>query len=388
MTSGASPRRVVLALVALVLPALTLTSDRAGGDDRAALSPHLVLVILGGGVRAADLTDPTLMPTLAAMAAAKDGRALLELEAGAPDGYAGAARLLTGRNDGVDGTARTRPPHPTLAEYVRRGRDLPREKVWYVSFAGGDDLRLAWSDHEQFGESFAPAVASGWGAFAEPLGAFLETFGRPLPIEAEAWAHLRRLRRMGRDAATGLLPSDVDAGLPRAEAVERALLRELDRKALLLDVPNPRDEQALRAARTALEIHRPVLTIVRLGEAEQAHASYARYRAVLAANDRGIGVLRAVVDGDPQMAARTIFAVVADRGRNAQPDAAGALGADDASRERQRVALVIQGPGVRRRGGARIRRAVEDVCPTLGRLLGVETPQATGVVWEDLFAVR
>ena len=71
---------------------------------------------------------------------------------------------------------------------------------------------------------------------------------------------------------------------------------------------------------------RPILTVVRLGEAEQAQVSLERYRAVLAANDAGIGRLRAAVAAEERMAGRTLFLVVGDRGRNEQPEAGGALG--------------------------------------------------------------
>jgi hypothetical protein len=373
------------ALAVGLLACLALAPDRARAKDEPAAKPeHVVLVVLGGGVRSADVADPELMPALANLAG--HGRLLTGIESDAPDGYAAAARILTGRDDGPDGTSRAPPEAPTLCEYVRGALELPREKVWYVSHAGGDDLHLAHSTNERYGSALGPGVAHGFGAFAEPLRGFLEKLGRPVPMEPEAWEPLRRLRLSSRAAVSVWLPSEVDAGLPRAEAVERALLRELDRKALLLEGPNPRDEQAFRAARTVIEIHRPVLTVVRLGEAEQAQTSFERYRAVLRANDAGIRRLRAAVAGDPRMAGRTTFVVVGDRGRNEKPDESGALGADDDSRSRRHVAMVIAGPGLARKRARKQPRHLRDVCPTVARLLGVEADAATGRVWAEILA--
>ncbi len=359
-----------------------------GGKKAAApaFPEHVVLVILGGGVRVQDMLDEQLMPTVAAMGAS--GTVVKKVVSDAADGYAAAARILTGNAAAVSGSSKPRPAHPTLCEYVREFSDLPREKVWFVSFEGDDQLHLAHSTHEQYGAVFAPGVAHGQGPFAQPLAGFLEVLGRPVPMEAETWAHLRRLRLLSRRAASAYLPPEVGAGLAGAERVERALLRELDRKALLNRGPNPRDEQATRAALTVLEVHRPILTVVRYGEAEQGQASYENYRKVLAANDAGLARLRKAVAGDKRMADRTTFVVVADRGRNEKPDAKGRLGADDASKQRRHVAVVIDGPGLARRPRLKGPRSIDDLAPTIGHLLGFETEHATGGAWLGLLGTR
>ncbi len=358
----------------------------AHAKDNAKEAKHVVMIILGGGVRTEDMLDDEVMPVLAAMA--KEGRVVKKIASGAPDGYAAAARLLTGRDDKLDGAALARPPVPTLCEYVRQARDLPPEKAWFVSCDGGDHLHLAASTHPRFGSVFAPSIAHGMGAFAQPLQSFLDKLGRPVPMDPDAWGQLRALRGLSRQLMSVWLPRSVDAGLPRSEAVERALLREIDRKSLLVDGPNPKDVRAFRAARNVIEIHRPVLTVLRLGEAEQAQASFEQYKAVLRANDTWIGRLRKVVAGDKAMAGRTTFVVVADRGRNEKPDEKGRLGEDDASKQRGFVALVAVGPGLARRSGLKGPRSLDDVCPTVARLLGIETPHASGRAWMELLAAR
>jgi hypothetical protein len=375
-------RRATTCFLLLGLLAMLDAGHVGAREPQASRPTHVVYIVLGGGVRAADVLDPTLMPNVAAMA--KAGRVVTGIESGAKDAYGAAARLLTGRDDGLGGATLGRPSAPTLAEYLRQARDLPRTQAWLVSHRGGGHLALAASTHERFGPALGPATAHGAGAFAGPLSGLLEKLGRPLPLSPGAWGQLRKLRTLSRGVASVWLPASVDAGLPRAEAVERALLRELDRKALLVEGPGPNDVRAFRAARTVLEIHRPALTVLLLGEAEQGQVAYDRYRAVLQANDAWIGRLGKTVAAIDAMAGRTAFVVVTDRGRNEKPDAAGALGEDDDSKQRRHAVLVADGPGILARGAIRGPKRLEDVCATLGRLLGVKTPHADGRPWDGL----
>lgn len=376
-------------LIPLVLLLLALSAQAKEKLPR--FPDHVVLVILGGGVRTADMADAVLMPRLAAMGAA--GCVVTKITSGEPDSYSAAMRILTGRHEEIPAARLPRPDYPTLCEYVRRDLELPAEKVWFISYDGEDHLHLAYSTDAGYGVACAPGIATGIGAFASPLKGFLEAHGRPDPVEPAAWKALRRLRLMSREARRSLLPRDLDAGLPRAERVERALLRELDRKRhpdlLALSHPlTPRDEQAIRATLTVLAVHRPVLTVVRLGEAAQAVASYSAYRKVLAAADAGLGRLLDAVAADKRLAGHTSIVVVSDRGRNERPDEAGRLDADDASRQRGFVRLVFVGPGLRRRGRVEGARSLDDVCPSIGHLLGVRTPAASGRIWAGLFHER
>ncbi|MDA1194664.1 MAG: hypothetical protein O2894_05720 [Planctomycetota bacterium] len=380
----------LLALALLVAGGVPRPCAARGGAAAPPKPPphpaHVVLVILGGGVRVADMQDKDCMPHLVAWAEA--GRFVKDVASDASDGYEAAGRILTGRAERLDGAAKPRPAWPTLGEYVRASEAVPASGCWLVAFEGGDRLHLAHSTHARYGAVVAPATTYGQGPFAQPMESFLERMGRPLPLQPAAWEQLRGLRRISRQAASIWLPDSVDAGRPRAEQVEQALLRELDRKALLNRGPNPRDEEVFRAARTVLAVHRPVLTVLLLGEAEQAQASYESYRAILAANDAGLERLRQDVEADSVLAGRTTFVVVADRPRAEKPDAAGRLGEAPASKAGRPVGVVIYGPGLQRRPRLKGPRALEDLCPSIGHLLGVETPQATGRAWLDLLEPR
>lgn len=379
-----APRRILRFASGMGLALLGLLADAAplrARDEEPRRPSHVVLVVLGGGVRSADLLDAGRMPVLAGWGAR--GIAVDRVRSGARDAWTGAARILTGVDEGLDGAARARPGVPTLMEVVRSRRGLPREAVWFVSFEeSADALRLSFSTDPEYGPGAAPSGTYGQGPFAQPLGPFLERTGRPLPLSPEAFDLLRGLRAMSREAASVWLPEGVGAGTAAAERVERALLRDLDRRTLLAEGPIPRDERAHRAARAVLEIHRPTLLVLHLGEAEAAQVSFERYGEVLAAWDRALGRLEETVRADPALAGRTAFFVVADRGRDERPSAQGGLGEGQPSA--RDVAVVAFGPGLRARTKPKGPRSIEDLCPTIGALLGVETPRASGRVWSEV----
>lgn len=381
---GRNLRGLAFCLVVAGLPSGSPPVARgdAGPESRAA-----VLVILGGGVRSRDMLDPNFMPTLSRLG--QEGVTVDRVRSDAPDAWAAAARILTGADEALDGAARQPPGLPTLMEYVRDASSKGRDDVWYVSFESGSETdRLSCSTHAEFGSALAPATAPEGGSFAGPLGGLLERMGRPLPIQDDAWEPLRAMRAASREAASVWLPADVDAGLAAAERVERALLRELDRRALLNEGPNPRDELAWRAVRTILDIHAPRLLVVRLGEAEVAAVDVARYRAVLAANDRGLARTLDSIASHPSLAGRTAVVVLADRGRDEKEHTPGRLAESDRSASRRDVALVAWGAGILSRKRPRGALRLEDVCPTLGELLGVATPYVQGRAWGEVLKPR
>ena len=73
-----------------------------------------------------------------------------------------------------------------------------------------------------------------------------------------------------------------------------------------------------------------------------------------------------------------------DLGRNAEQNAAGGYDHDDGSPDATTVAVVAEGAGIRRGAGLKPPLSVRDLCPTIGRLLGFETPFAEGVAREDM----
>lgn len=371
------------ALAAALLPALGPSLPGARAADPAPQAPRqVVMVLVGGGVRAKDLLDPLHMPTLKALAG--EGVTVDAVASPRPNPWLAARDLLTGRADEPDADGRPRPARPTLFERLRAAPGVAPEQVWLVSPTGGDDLRLAASTDPAFGPSVGARTAFGDGAFGEPLKAFLDDLGRPLPVPEPVWPLLRRLRSLNRSAAGAFLPEDVDAGTPEAERIERAVLGELDRRSLLVRGPDPGDQRAIRAALTLLVVHRPRLLVLRLTGAEAGAESQEAYYAALRTADAGLERLRAAVAADARLAASTTFVVGTDTGRNAQPNARGGLDADETGPERTTAAFVLAGPGIRKGARGKGSRALPDVAPTVARLLGVAMPDVQGRAWDEV----
>ena len=217
---------------------------------------HVVLVVLGGGVRVSDLSDKSLMPNTAALV--KQGRLVPNVIADATDGVSAVARLLTGTTDPGPELATARATQPTVCEYVRAGRQLPAEQVWYVAFDESAAQREAHSSHTELraGRRTARRVRDGADRrAAQDLPAGAGTSGA---------ACRRCVRRPGRAAQAERHRGRAADAAGRARGAARVSiassarsLAELDRKASLVRGPNPADERAWRAAATAIRIHRP-----------------------------------------------------------------------------------------------------------------------------------
>lgn len=367
-----------LAVVALLaafladLPRQGLRRAEAAPTDLA----HVVLVVLGGGVRPDDLAHRERMPTLAGWVAAGDAVKVDRIASGARSLDEALVRLLSGTDEAQAVEGALRPRRPTLLE---------RTEGWFVSTPGGASLAPATSRAPtQPGRPPPGRFAYGAGAFGEPLAPFLEALGRPVPLEGRAFELLASLRAVHRAEAALRLPPDVRLGVASFERIERALFDELDRRALFVRGPNPEDLRALRMASTLLRVHRPRLVVVRLADAEVGSVSATQQERVLAADDRQLGALRAVLDGDDELAGRTALVVVTDRARRARPEADGRLLEPAQAREDDGAAAVLLVPGLRRRTPKGNRR-LEDVTATIAAWLDLP-PEAGGAgrPWSEL----
>ena len=382
------PALAALARATLLVGLLLLRPQAASAKDEAPLPQgprRLVLLVLGGGVRAGDVLDLSRMPTAAALA--QEGVLADALPTRRANAYLALRDLLTGRQDEAEEPGRPRTAWPTLFEHVReQGRELGGargEDVWFVEADSVAGPGLASSTHPSYGPTLGARTARGDGAFGEPLKSFLEQMGRPLPVAEQVWPLLRRLRGVNRKVVGPFLPEDVDSGTLEAERVERAVLEELDRKAAFVKAPNVGDEKATRAALTVLAVHRPRLLVLRLTGAEVGQQSVAAYFEALRQADLALARLRAAVAADPALASGTAFAVATEMGRNAKPDASGGLGATEESPARRRALLLAVGPGFKKGSRPKGGGALQDVAPTLARWLGASMAHATGRVWEE-----
>jgi hypothetical protein len=360
-------------LLAAACVAAPLARDASTSPPRC---ERVVLVILGGGVRAKEMLDRAdLMPTIRKIGAA--GFSSRGWKAGGNDHGPALRAILTGRTPPPGPVPEDAPLPPTVLEAARSGLALEREQAWFVTFApedlgGGDPAHS--SD-----EAAAPAVATGEGPFGEPLRPLFDLFGRPNPTPARTHDLLQALRSL----APGPVPVPAERARETAR-LEGALLEEVDRRAATSG-PNALDARALRAARTVLRVHRPRLLVVHLGQADVAHRDLFAHWEVLRRNDAGIAALREEIASDPALAG-TALLVTADLGRDAKQNEHGGYDHGDGSEDATTVAVVGEGAGIRRGAILPAPLDVRDLCPTIGRLLGFPTPHAEGRAREEILA--
>ncbi len=339
-----------------------------------------MLVVFGGGVRAKEfLGRPDLLPTVRAIGAA--GSASDGWAAAGTDPVAATTGILLGRSVPVVSPGRVRPDHPTLLECARKGRGMAAGEVWFASFADGEALDLACSDHAGYGAAFAPSLAVGEGPFGERLRGLFRLFGRPNPTKERTWTLLRDLRRA--TAAASPVEGPDDAGTDEGLRLERALLEEVDRRAADVGGAAALDARAVRAGITVLRVFRPRLLVIRLGQADVASKGREEYLDVLRRDDQELGRLRAEIAADPALRATTTLVVTTDLGRDAAQNASGGLGRADGSPDATTCAVVAEGPGIRRGATPGAPRDARDLAPSIGALLGVDMPFAQGRVRDD-----
>ncbi|MCA9316913.1 MAG: hypothetical protein R3F05_08675 [Planctomycetota bacterium] len=367
-------RRSLAAVLVLLLAAAPALPRGAGPRPRA--PEHVVLIVVGGGVRPDDLAHRERMPALSAWSEQRDVVRVDRVLSGARSLDEALVRMLSVRSAGVVDDGVLRAAVPTIVD---------RAEGWFVSTPGRDTLGPATVRRpRQPGRPPAGRFAYGAGAFGEALAPYLEAMGRPLPLEGRAFELLQGLREMHLARIAPVLPPGVRLGDAAFLRVEAALFDELDRRALYVKGAAPDDTRALRMARTLLAVHRPRLLVVRLADAEVGSVSAARQERVLGEVDRGVAGLLAAIESDPELAATTAVVVVTDRARREKPEADGRLLEPSSPREDLGAVALLRGPGLVRRSVKPPRR-LEDVGATIAAWLGLEPdPGAEGRAWAEL----
>ena len=337
---------------------------------------HVVLIVLGGGVRTKDtLKHETNTPNLKRIAEAGVVMPSCKIEAKLP--IAAQRALMTGVMEEQPRERHLPSPHPTIGEILRKDGQLPASEVWFVVSGGGGETLLGSSDHAEYGPDYAPSTLAPDVVLSPTLKEQLSEMGvTDPPTRADETALIRLLEAI--DTSRAGSATAVDPGASGRAAVARFVLEELLRKDT--GKPGEGDARALRAASSVLLGARPKFLCVMLRDATIANRSYKNYEEVLKRNDLAIGALWDAAQKDPQLANKTTFVVVSDHGRNRKLDAKGALGYDDGTHDATRVALIFQGHRFKRKETIRIAVNTIDVVPTICHLFGIKATTAKGKI--------
>jgi hypothetical protein len=154
---------------------------------------------------------------------------------------------------------------------------------------------------------------------------------------------------------------------------------------LFSDLPDPPYDDGMWAnARAALEDLKPRLLVISLLDPDEAAhlGAWEAYRAAIRHDDAIIWGLWQQLQADPFYAGRTTLLVTNDHGRGCGEGWRDHGGGDACDRH---VMLLAAGPEI---GAGQVitqRRTLADLAPTIGRLLGFDTPLAGGEVMTELF---
>jgi hypothetical protein len=341
---------------------------------------HVLLVLFAGGVRSRDtIGTPANVPNL--MRLASKGVLLPNCGVANLGHYGSSLAILTGVPESMGIRENARGFSPTIFEYVRKELKLPASGAWLSANNGSQGANFAYSLDKHYGAEFGANVIDGDGVFNQEFRDTLAQFGKPKADTPEEFAALERLRATigagtKRDARSEEKALNDDATAAR---VEKYILDELtNNQTASLTGPGAGDAKALRIAGNILQIFRPTLSCVSLTNADVAHGSYNAYVDVIRRNDQELGRILDLVLADKQLADSTTILVLPEFGRDKNLNQRNGLDHGDGSPDLQKVALVAFGPDFKAGKTVDADCNSIDVCPTICKLLGAESPQTRG----------
>jgi len=285
--------------------------------------------------------------------------------------YVATTSLATGVYETFNNFSGVAPPHPTLFEYFRSDLRRPATDAWVISPSDGF-RNMGSSTARKYGPQTGASVilpkqllrAAAPGLGGGDLDRLLrETYEEPL--------------------SAGTMTGS-EANLRLIEEMLRLSQSDFVRHALSL---NSADEMSVYVARQLMQNIAPSLLWITLHDIDVAHSgAYSLYIEGIQRTDRLCVEIWHDIQSNPEYAGKTTMFILPDFGRDSDADPGGNSfqhhrTGDAASRTTWMMAL---GPGIRQ--GAFVQRPVEsiDLVPTIGKILGIDTPLSQGKVLPEV----
>jgi hypothetical protein len=285
--------------------------------------------------------------------------------------YVATASLATGVYETFDNFAQISPHHPTVFEYFRKGLGRPANDAWVIAPSNG---------FNHIGESDTRGYGNGLGA-----GVILPKYLLRASLPDSSHASMEHLLRDNYEDpffAPELAGREFE--LQQLEAVLRLSVGEFRQHAVSLSSP---DELSVYIAQKLMRQLAPSLLWITLHDMDVAHSgAYSLYIDGIRRSDRLCLDLWKIIQTEPEYAGRTTMFILPDFGRDSDANPGGNgfqhhRTGDAFSRTTWMMAL---GYGVRE--GLIVDRPVQsvDLVPTLGSLLGFDTPLVKGMPLSEL----
>ncbi len=353
--------------------------------------PNVILVRFGGGVRRLETIDPehTFSPFFR-HELTKRGMLFANMEiaqlAGVETSHGqGTLYTLTGkyaRYKDVTGKflgQRFEAKVPTLFEYLRKSYTVSPHQALIVNGEDRTDEEFyTFSNHHLFGVNYRSNVLSLYRFKTYLLRRQLERDGLDDKSYAAKAKELQKLEaldyRVGGDHGQS----------PEIEAFWERWRQFYGESGFV----NPRGDRLLtELTLRAMRELRPRLLMVNYNDPDYVHwgdpTFYTRGIAII---DEGLQRLVAAVDADPFYRDNTVFVIVPDCGRDNNRFMPVPFQHHFNSRSAHEIFALLMGPGIAH--GDVVHRTVQqvDVAPTIGKIMGFETPFTEGTVLEEAFA--
>jgi len=350
--------------------------------------PNVVIVRFGGGVRRRETIEPgttyapRLLNVLAPRGVLVPNMTIAQLDGVDTSHAEGTVNVLTGRyrayrHAGTDAVGDDlEPTEPTLFEYFRRAFDVPAHQTLLIN--GEDRLQeefLSYGVHKNHGVAYRSEVLS---LYRYKLWKLRDRLDNARGTDEELQAAAKEL--------AGLEAKD-HRGAAQSQAPE---IDQMWRRWQIFygddGLKNPRGDAALtELGLWALQHLRPRLMMINYQDPDYVHwGNASHYTRAIAAIDRDLHRLVAAVDADPEYRDDTVFVVVPDCGRDANPLLSVPFQHHFNTRSAHEIWALFFGPGIAR--GRVLDKPADQssVAATVGAVMGLRTARAEGRALEEL----
>lgn len=279
--------------------------------------------------------------------------------------YVATASLATGVYETFNNFAAVPPDHPTVFEYFRKDLKRPATDAWVVAPSNGFN-RIGESGHRSYGRGSGAGVILPKRLLAAALSSG----------SGQQYEHLLRDNYETPLYAPELSGNEIQ--LHEMAEVMRLSVTDFAAHARTLASP---DELSTYIARHLMRQLAPSLLWITLHDVDIAHSgTYSLYLEAIQRTDRLCGEIWKTIQGEPEYSGKTTMFILPDFGRDSDNDPGGNgfqhhRTGDPLSRTTWMIAM---GPGIRE--NVVIDRQLEstDLVPTLGAVLGFQTPLSQG----------
>lgn len=282
--------------------------------------------------------------------------------------YVATASIATGVYETFNNFVADAPPNPTVFEYYRR--DRRRADAWVIAPSNGFQ-RIGASNHPEYGTNFGATVI-------QPKQILAAAAGQGRVNSEVDYLHLLQDSYEMPAVQSRMTEKENDFNQRLLASILKLSVDDFVQHAKTLNSP---DELSVFIASHLMRNVAPSLLLMTLHDIDVAHAgAYSMYLEGIQRADRLCARLWNYIQTDPEYKDRTTLLILPDFGRDADGDPGGngfqhhRTGGPLA----RTTWLLALGPTVRQ--NATIDRVLEpiDIVPTVGGLLGFETPMVQG----------